>query len=234
MKLSIVIALSLLTLPVYADDNKSTDEQEKWLDQDDSFDPDLINEGELKFLSELPEKPVLHSINALTISQNSIDNGWVLLEQCYKHLDPVPNTEVVYNYKSMRGLSITSKSNIESAVVNGQSVRLTNITKNASLCVKAEIRIFYSNPDGTFSLLNGPFYRKFLDGYYPYRVTLTVNYPSSLLKLIKTKPVAQAGFNVKKTENTILIDTHFEGMLNTEIIFQALQLTTHYYTSANR
>lgn len=195
------------------------DEQEKWLNEDESFSPDQISGGELRFLVEPPKKPVLHSINTLTLSQDSIENGWVLLEQCYKHLDPVPDTEVVYRYKSMRDLRVISKRNIEAALVEGQSVQLTNITRNAELCVKAEVRVFYKNTNGTFSLFNGPFHRKFLDGYYPFHLTLKIDYPSSLLKLVQTKPGAQAGFNIKQSGNVIIIDSYFEGMLNTEIIF---------------
>jgi hypothetical protein len=221
MKIIILLALSLLSSHIYADEEIAPDEQEKWFNEDESFSPDQINEGELEFLPKPPEKPVLHSLNILTINQDSIENGWVMLEQCYKHLDPVPDAEVVYRYKSMRDLKVTSKRNIETVLVKGQSVQLTNTTHNAELCIKAEVRIFYKNPNGTFSLVNGPFHRKFLDGYYPYHVTLKVNFPSSLLGIVQTIPEAQAGFNIKIIEDAILIDSYFEGMLNTEIIFQS-------------
>lgn len=205
------------------------DEQEKWFNEDDDFSPDQVNQGELKFLHKPPEKPVLQSTNVLTISQDSIENGWVLLEQCYRHLDPVPDAEVVYQYKSIRGLVVTSRRNIETVLVKGQSVQLGNITPDAELCVRAEVRIFYKNANGTFSLVNGPFHRKFLDGYFPYHVTLIINYPSSLLSLVQTNPGVQPGFNVKNTGDVILIDTYFEGMLNTEITFQAHLLSIRHY-----
>ena len=234
MKRFTVLILSILSFYIYADEGMTPDELEKWFNEDEDFSTDHISEGELRFLPEPPGKPVLHSINVLTVSQNSIENGWVLLEQCYKHLDPVPNAEVVYRYKSMRGLRITSNRNIETAQVKGQSVQLTNVTQKAELCIKAEVRIFYNNPNGTFSLVNGPFYRKFLDGYYPYHVTLKIVYPSSLLVLIKTKPDMQDGFNIEKSEDVILIDSYFEGILNTEIIFQPHLLSTHHYPNLNR
>jgi hypothetical protein len=234
MKKFIALILLFLSFHICADEGMTPDEQEKWFNEDDSFSPAQINEGELKFLTKPPKKPVLHSLNVLTVSQDSIENGWVLLEQCYKHLDPVPDTAVVYRYKSMRGLRVTSKRNIETALVKGQSVQLSNITHNAELCIKAEVRIFYKNPNGTFSLVNGPFHRKFLDGYYPYHVTLKINYPSSLLKLIKTSPEAQAGFKIKESNNVIFIDSYFEGILNTEIIFQPHQLSTHHNPNITR
>jgi len=223
MKRFIALVLSLLSFHLCADEGMTPDEQEKWFNEDDSFSPDQISEGELKFLPEPPEKPVLHSLNVLTVSRDSIETGWILLEQCYKHLDAVPDAEVVYRYKSIRGLEVTSKRNIEAVLVKGQSVQLTNVTHKAELCVKAEVRIFYRNPNGTFSLINGPFHRKFLDGYYPFHVTLKINYPSYLLRYVATKPGAQAGFSVKQSENIVLVDSYFEGMLNTEIIFQPHQ-----------
>jgi len=229
MKKFFALVLLLLSFHICADEGMTPNEQEKWFNEDESFSPDQINVGELKFLPEPPETPVLHSLNVLTVSQDSIENGWVSLEQCYKHLDPVPDAEVVYRYKSMRDLRITSKRNIETVLVQGQSVQLTNITHNAELCVKAEVRIFYKNSNGTFSLVNGPFHRKFLDGYYPFHVTLEINYPSSLLELVQTKPEAQAGFNIKKSANFILIESFFEGILNTEIIFQLHPLSAHHY-----
>ncbi len=196
------------------------EELEKWFNEDESVSTDQVNEGELKFLPVPPKKDILHSINILSINQLSMKNGWVFLEQCYKNLDPVPRTEVVYSYKSMRNLNVSYKRNIESAVINGQSVQLIDISKKAELCIKAEVRIFYKNPDGTFSLVNGPFHRKFLDGYYPYHVTLKINYPSSRLKLIKIKPEPQPGFDISKLMNVIIIDSYFEGKLNTEIVFK--------------
>jgi len=220
MKIFPLLVLSLLSSCIFADEGMTQDEQEKWLNEDEHFSPDQINEGELKFLSEPPEKPVLHSLNVLTVSQNSIETGWILLEQCYKHLDAVPDAEVIYRYKSIRDLKVTFRRNIEAVLVIGQSVQLTNVTHNAELCVKAEVRIFYKNPNGTFSLINGPFHRKFLDGYYPFHVTLKINYPSYLLRYVETKPEPQAGLSVKQSENIILVDSYFEGILNTEIIFQ--------------
>jgi hypothetical protein len=219
MKQLIALVLSFFSFHLCADTETTPDDLEKWFIEDEHFFTDQVNEGELEFLPEPPQIPVLHSVNTLTVSQESIENGWVLLEQCYKHLDPVPDAEVVYHYKSIRKLKVTSKRNIVNVLVKGQSVQLTNTKKNAELCVQAEVHIFYNNPNGTFSLLNGPFHRKFLDGYYPYHVTLKVHYPSHLVTLIKTEPVAQVGFDIIQSENLIVIDSYFEGILNTEIIF---------------
>jgi len=131
--------------------------------------------------------------------------------------------EVVYNYKNMRKLRIIKNQNIEQAFVKEQSVQLENVQKNAQLCVSAEVRIFYKNKDGSFKLVNGPFHRKFLDGYFPFHLTLKVNYPSTQLKFISSKPKPQFGFKIKHTDNTLLIDSYFTGKLYTEITFKPRQ-----------
>jgi len=197
-----------------------TPEQEKWFYDDEIVSTDQINEGDLNFLLKPPDKPVLHSINTLTINRQSISSGWVLLQQCYKHLDPVPTTEIAYKYKRIRNLKITSKHNIETAVIQGQSIQLDNVMRQAQLCIKAEVNILNKNTNNTLSLENGPFHRKFLDGYYPYHVSLKINYPSTLLKLISIKPESQPGFNIEHSANMILIESYFEGVLTTKLVFQ--------------
>lgn len=217
------LALALTFCPVHpgADTAMTPEELEEWFLEDEQSSTDRVNEGELVFLHEPPPAPVLHSHNALSVDQESMDNGWVSLEQCYSHLDPVPDAEIVYQYKSIRDLRVTSSRNIETLQVKGQLVELDNVGRNARLCVQAEVRIFYRNPDTTFSLRNGPFHRRFLDGYFPYHVTLEIDYPPDLLTLVKTEPTAQAGFKLTRSAGTVLVDTYFEGILNTEIIFKA-------------
>jgi hypothetical protein len=213
------VLLFALGSPLSADEVMTPEQLDKWFNSDDEASAAQVSEGALQFISP-PEKPVLHSINTLTIDENSIDNGWVGLAQCYRHLDAVPVAEVVYRYKQMRGLQITATHNIGSAQVKGQSVQLRDVLRDAELCIRAEVRIFYQNPDQTYSLVNGPFHRRFLDGYYPYHVTLNIHYPGQRLQLEKTRPAAQSGFEVKQAANSLVIDSHFEGALNTEIFFR--------------
>jgi len=95
------------------------------------------------------------------------------------------------------------------------------VQKAAELCTSAMVRIFYLNPDGSYSLINGPFHRKFLDGYFPYHLTLEVVYPASRLNVNYTIPVEQPGFSVKQDAGKLVLDGIFEGILNVEIVFQA-------------
>lgn len=195
-------------------------ELEKWFLSDEHTPPTQSSDSQLTFIPRPTGKPALHSANEITISAQSIKTGWVNLMQCYHHLDPVPEMEVVYNYKNMRKLSVIKTKNIERAFVKGQSVQLENVVKNAQLCVSSEVRIFYKNKDGSFKLVNGPFHRQFLDSYFPFHLTLKVNYHSTQLKFINSKPNPQPGFEVKQSNNTLLIDSYFTGKLYTEIFFK--------------
>lgn len=185
--------------------------------------PTQSSDSHLTFIAPAKNKPALHSINEITISPQSLKTGWVDLLQCYQHLDPVPEMEVVYNYKNMRKLKIIKSKNIEQAFIKGQSVQLENVQRNSQLCISTEVKNFYKNKNGYFKLKNGPYHRKFLDGYFPFHLTLKVNYPSTLLKFISSKPKSQFGFVLNQSDNTILIDSYFTGKLYTEITFKPHQ-----------
>ena len=200
--------------------NGFTAEQERWLNSNDESDVSQVNEGKLEFINGSVNKEALHSINKLTISKKSIDNGWVDLQQCYHHLDKLDNVEITYKYRFMKNLMLVSKKNIESVKVNKQSIQLNNVKDNAEICVSAKVRIFYQNKDLSFSLINGPYHRRFLDGFYPYHVSLNIHYPDSLLLFQDSTPEQQNGFSVIQETNKIIIDTYFEGILNTEIRFK--------------
>jgi hypothetical protein len=225
MKIIIFVGLILVltfTLNSVADLAPTNSELEQWFNSDDELSTEHVNEGELKFLEKNPLKPSLHSINRLSINQKSLTTGWVLLEQCYQHLDPVPVTDVVYQYKSIRSLRITTQQNIEEATIDNNTIHLETVRPDAQLCVKAEVKILNKLNNESFSLTNGPFHRQFLHGYYPYHLSLEINYPSSILDLVSTSPINQSGFAVKKEFDMLYIESHFEGKLTIQIIFNKI------------
>jgi len=217
--LSYIIFILTFMHNSYAEPTQADRDLEKWFESDEEISTEHINEGELKFLNP-PFKPSLHSINRIFISQQSLTTGWVLLEQCYEQLDPVPVTEIIYQYKHIRNLRITTQQNIESSTLDKKSVQLENVGKKAKLCIKADVKILNRHDNGSYSLVNGPFHRQFLHGYYPYHLSLQVNYPSSTLTLVSTIPENQKGFMVKKTLDMLHIESHFEGMLTIELVFK--------------
>jgi hypothetical protein len=74
--------------------------------------------------------------------------------------------------------------------------------------------------EGVYELQNGPFMRRFLDGYYPMRVSLEIEYPSRLT-LADYTPATQPGFSVSTTPGQVVAEAVFEGQLRTRFRFLA-------------
>ena len=75
----------------------------------ENYDPDVarVNEGQLRFISPVNDRTVLHSDTRLWLTAASLQNGWVEMQQCYRNLDAVDRTEVVYAYREMQDLTVT-------------------------------------------------------------------------------------------------------------------------------
>lgn len=220
-----ILILSAGTLPA----DELTPEQEQWLESDELAPPGFqINTGELEFLAHPPAKPVPHSDNTFIIDQESLATGWLTLRQCHINLDPVPELEVVYQYRQMKDLHIIERENILHAKVVGKSVQMEDLQKGNRLCIQAQIRVFY--PEGNkYKLINGPYHRRFLDGYFPYHVSLHVLYPSERLEPESVLPKAQPGLTIRHSSGRIDIDAWFEGKLMTEIVFRPRQVSRVRY-----
>lgn len=179
-----------------------------------------VNEGQLHFLEAPPAKPVHHHQNHIRIDQDSLTSGWVRLLQCHDHLDAVPSAQITFREGSVRDLTIDSVSGIESAWVEEASVQLRQIGPRARLCLSAHTRALHNTGQGFFSLVNGPYMRKFLDGYYPMRVTLEIDYQAQTLRLIEVSPPRQPGLMLVERPGRIWLDALFEGELRTQIRFE--------------
>lgn len=207
---------------ILAKEYLSPAELEQWFNSDDELPTSKVNDGQLKFLTDHSKKNIFHSKITITVDQNSIEHGWTSLSQCYSNLDPISRTAVVYRKNLIKNLKVLSSKNIKLAKVSGNKVLLQDVTKNASLCIGANARNFYQNEDASFSLVNGPYHRKFLDGYYPYHLNLNIHF-SPKLKFNYSVPKQQPGFQVKQLSNSLLIDTLFEGRLKTEFRFKLIK-----------
>jgi len=213
------IALFLLTtaaLPV----------DEAWLDDDAEARALAVNEGELVFLTEPPAKPAHQHVNRLRVTELSLRDGWVSLEQCHSNLDPVPEAEIVFRRDRVRGLEVTQAEAIGAATVEGPSVQLRDVRPGATLCLRAETRALHSLGDGLYELRNGPYMRRFLDGYYPLRVVLDIRYPASI-ELVDFQPEDQPGFRPELSPQHVRFDTWFEGRLQT-LQNKTLRYPGHY------
>jgi len=172
-----------------------------------------INEGELRFLEKAPDGAVFHQHKRLRILPESLKTGWISDHQCYYNLDPVPALEVVFGAGRVRGLRIKRSENIGRAWVEGPSVQLENVGRRAVLCLESESRALkHDSVSGLYVLKSGPYMRKFLDGYFPMRVTVTLRYPPALLSVDSVEP-----FDLprKQTDSPgrLQFDAWFEGRL---------------------
>ncbi len=202
-------------------------ELERWLDSDDDLPPSVatrdVNEGELVFLQHPPARPVHHHHNTLLIDEASLVNGWVYLQQCHNNLDQVPRTQILYNRDRVRDLQVISSRHIGRSWIEDNTVQLADIGVDAEVCVSARTHALQMNADGSYSLRNGPFMRRFLDGYYPMQVSIDIDFSETPLQLVAMKPVRQEGFEVQQEKGYVAINAWFEGRLKTEFQFTLLQ-----------
>ena len=213
LQLLFMFAFSAIPTAVLSDS-----EDDQW---NEAFDETAleVNEGELVLLPRPPEKMVHHHHNQIKLASSSLVDGWVTLHQCHKHIDPVAELQIIYNERRIKNLSIDTFTNINQAWVEAHTVQLRGIHRGASLCIDASTKALTMNQDGTYSLNNGPFMRRFLDGYYPMHVTLDIEYPQDCLNLKETTPIHQEGFEVTVEHDRVQIKTWFEGRLMTEFVF---------------
>ena len=203
----------------------STEELERWFQSDELVPPSHlatdVNEGSLVFLNRKPSKPVHHHHNHLVISAHSLETGWVWLRQCHDNLDQVPRAQIVFKPGRVRDLQITTNNNIADSWVEDNTVQLRDVRAGARLCVTAWTRALESRADGQFAMSNGPFMRKFLDGYYPMHVSMDINFTGTGLQLISVSPKQQTGFAINQQPESISFEAWFEGRLKTELMFSA-------------
>ncbi|MGD2074804.1 MAG: hypothetical protein PVG38_07785 [Gammaproteobacteria bacterium] len=220
--LLIAVGIGVASPAAVGSDGEAASASDDWFEADEIEPVPQVGAGELRFLTSAPPGKVPLSENRISISESSLDHGWVELEQCHRGLDAVPVAEIVYRYHNMRGLQVVRSENIGRAEPLDQSVQLHDVGHNATLCVQAEVQILYRRADGDLELRNGPFLRKFLDGYFPMHVLLEIRYPSARLDFVSIVPDPQPGFAVDLGEGRIDIDSRFVGTLNIAVRFQPL------------
>ena len=158
------------------------------------------------------------------ISEHSLSTGWVWLAQCHNNLDRVSRLQITFNKGRVRDLQITSSHHIAESWVEDNSVQLRNVRDKAVLCITAWTKALIHNQDGSYSMRNGPFMRKFLDGYYPMRVSMEINFSDTGLQLVSVAPRQQQGFVVIQESKRVSFDAWFEGRLKTEFRFEQARL----------
>jgi hypothetical protein len=197
------------------------EELEKWFNSDTMEPPNYsyVNEGELVFLKIKPQKAIHHHSSSMIIEENSLNDGWVKMRQCHKNMDIFAEVQIVFKPGRVKNVKVSSAVNIERAWVEGATVQLVNVKKDASICLEGYSKALTINDDGSYTLHNGPFMRRFLDGYYPMHVSLDVKYQGTGLKMDDISPVIQDGFTLQSNKEQLDVDAWFEGKLRTKIRF---------------
>ena len=214
-----LLRVVVLVMPCLA--AAASDDMEAWLEQADDSRGQRVNEGTLDFIQDAQDRRVLQTRNWLTITPESLRNGWVALYQCQSNLDPVAAVEVVYRYHELRDLRVISTRNIEHAWVEQNSVQMEQVQEGGEVCIEAEVQILKSDGERGYALQSGPFHRRFLDGYYPVRLDYRIHWPADQLQLATIHPHVQEGFSVREQPGELRIDTLFEGKLTLVIRFSA-------------
>ncbi len=191
---------------------------------DDSFFPPEaetkdVNEGSLVFLARPPQDKVHTHRNRIILSTASLQHGWASLYQCHESLDSVPAAQIVYDDTRIRQLQVASVTGIGRAWVEGHTIQLEDVSETAGLCIEAESRVVHRLGGDRFMVRNGPFMRRFLDGYYPMHVSLNIQLPPGDWQLETSQPRVQPGFNVISRPDGLSADAWFEGKLVTEFYF---------------
>jgi hypothetical protein len=216
------LALVFFTVTSSCAEPMSEQELEQWFNDNGEQGVEDVNEGKLTFTSPPEDKDVLSSDAVMTITDNSLRTGMVSLQQCYRNLDPVAEIDVVYRYKNMKQLRIVSSGNIADAKVVGNSVQLQDVTASAFVCVAAEAQLLEKTAKDSYVLRFGPYYRRFLDGYYPYHISVTIAYPEHRLRYAAVSPSEKPLFELVKQPGKLIIDTWFEGVLQVDITFSSI------------
>jgi hypothetical protein len=199
----------------------TAEEAAAWFESDVEQQALAVNEGELVFLAAAPERRILRTRNRLTLTADSLADGWVQLEQCQENLDPVPALEIVYRYQEMRELRIETFDSMERAWVEDGSVQMVNLGEGAELCISAGVQVLHPLGAGRYEIRSGPFHRRFLDGYYPLQLDYHISYPAKLLRVEAVQPVAQPGFSVVQQPGALQINALFEGRLTIRVGLRA-------------
>ncbi|WP_410473594.1 alpha/beta hydrolase [Guyparkeria sp. TX1] len=177
-----------------------------------------VNEGDLVFLQQDPAPDSARMEKRLELDQKSLTDGWARMHQCHHNLDPAPAVQIVYNDERTRDIRITRRDGVGQAEVDGPSVQMRDIERGASVCVEAQALAILPHPDKAgYVVENGPFMRRFLDGYYPMQVRLEVRWPEGMLAFEESSPPAQPGLAIEANDHGVTLKAHFEGRLESRL-----------------
>ncbi|WP_052501392.1 alpha/beta fold hydrolase [Thiomicrospira microaerophila] len=208
------------TNPPEDDFSDLSDADRAWLLDDSGLD-DLVKalaatQTDVRFLAPFDLSDHYSMTNDITLTEQSLETGWADLIQCHHNLDAVGQLQIVYNPQHTRQIEILSQQHIAFAWVEGASVQMVNLQQGAQICIHAQTWALQKLDKG-YLIERGPFMRRFLDGYFPMHVELTINWPDLSIKTTQIVPEPQPGLVVKTDKNALQIDYYFQGQLKPQI-----------------
>lgn len=126
--------------------------------------------------------------------------------------------EIVFGKDRVRKLKVVRSQNIDRVWIEGPSIQMTNIAADAFVCIESENRIFERELGDAYILKSGPYMRRFLDGYFPMKVDLTVDYPANLLSVTGIEPPELKTASAL-TPGRVVVNALFEGRLTISLHF---------------
>ncbi len=178
---------------------------------------DVAREGELRFLAERPDPGAYHYASEVQISPESLVSGVVHLSTCHRQLDPNARIVIAFNPERVQDIRIASSEGIEKAWVEGHRVELAQVRRGASVCIDIRSRALEAMGEGRWRLHAGPLMRRYLDGYLPMQAALAFAWPTGLLQVSQTHPVAQPGVRIATSASGAELDLVFAGRMTATV-----------------
>ena len=191
------------------------------------FSPAVVHGNELEELAALweiadePYKPVTRELETpafehhktLSITTQSLEDGWVPNHQCHRNFPLFPSLQIAFREGAVRHMRITETSAVEEAWVAEPTIQMKRTRPETMLCFVSENHTLeYDEWNDEFRMTVGPYYLKLFDGYFPLDVDLTIEYPGEL-RYEGMEPATVEGAHVEHEPGRIHFGALFEGKL---------------------
>ncbi len=185
----------------------------------------LLDIGGPRFepLATAPDEAVFLHAKVLTLTRESLTSGWVGNHQCHRRFAAVPALDVVFPAGAVDAIEILEADGIGQAWSDDQGVYSRHVTPDSRLCFRSRNRLLVRDVGGGgYHMLVGPFFYRFLDGYFPMRMDLTVRYPAALLRSRRVTPDGPPDVEVRHGPGEIRVTSVFRGELWVEFWFEPI------------
>ncbi|MFN4262762.1 MAG: hypothetical protein ACK4IT_03830 [Thioalkalivibrionaceae bacterium] len=172
------------------------------------------SDARLVYLDAADSRQLHYHDNRLKITSSSLDDGWIEIQQCHRGLGPMPSGVIAFRDDRTRALKVVSSLDIETLEAREDRVVVRNAGSEAELCVALEMQLLEATAPGHWTLRNGPFQRRFLDGYYPMHVRIAVDWDGLDLRLTAASPEG-ADERTESNARGFTFEARFEGVLRT-------------------